>query len=47
VASLRSLGEIDVRGRAQRVEVFAADEAPTQGSEIVDVTVSPSSATST
>jgi class 3 adenylate cyclase len=27
VAALRSLGEIEVRGRAQRVEVFAAEEA--------------------
>jgi len=36
VANLRSLGEIAVRGRAQRVEVFAA-EAASQGLMPIDV----------
>jgi adenylate cyclase len=45
VADLRSLGEIEVRGRAQRVEVFAAEEAFRKGSEAVDTRVSPTSAT--
>lgn len=45
VAPLRSLGEIEVRGRAQRVEVFAVDSEPgepaTGGQAAVDVAVEP------
>jgi class 3 adenylate cyclase len=43
VARLRSLGEIEVRGRAQRVVVYAAEDSVTESPETVDVTVRPSS----
>ena len=43
-AQLRSLGEIDVRGRAQRVEVFAAEEAAAEGPGALEATVRPSTA---
>jgi adenylate cyclase len=47
VARLRSLGEIEVRGRAQRVEVFAAEEALSEGPEAIDVPASQPTVTGT
>jgi len=44
---LRSLGEIEVRGRAQRVEVFAAEEALSEGPEAIDVPASQPTVTGT
>lgn len=41
VATLRSLGEVEVRGRAERVEVFAAEEALTVESPAIEVVGGP------
>lgn len=46
VARLRSLGEIEIRGRAQPVEVYAAEEA-LEEPRAADMKVTPSSATGT
>ena len=44
VARLRSLGEIEVRGRAEPVEVYSAEELIV-GESAFDIRVTPSSAT--
>jgi hypothetical protein len=37
VARFRSLGMIEIRGRAEAVEVFSADEAPTTGTTAISL----------